>query len=164
MKKNFLILICSLSLMSCSHTYYVVRHAEKAAGSGTMNSDPPLSAIGETRAQQLKELLKDEKIKKIYSTRFIRTRKTAEPLRALKGLEIVEYGPAPDSLFIATLKSQRLNTLIVGHSNTVDDIVNGLTGENSVPGDLDESVYDQLYVITYKRFPFKNRKFQKRIF
>jgi hypothetical protein len=49
----------------------------------------------------------------------------------------------------------------VGHSNTVDDIVNALTGEKSIPGDLQDSEYDNLFVVTYKgkKATFERLKF-----
>ncbi|NML23337.1 histidine phosphatase family protein [Pseudoflavitalea sp. G-6-1-2] len=144
-----------LVLSSCSHTYYVVRHAEKnVPAEGTvMNTpkDPPLSKVGEQRAIALKELMHDKGIRYIYSTNTIRTKSTVEPTRALLGLTVQTYGPKPDSAFINQLKQLKKNTLIVGHSNTIDDIANGLAGEQKVEGDLDESVYDQVFIIHYRK-------------
>ena len=157
-----LVVISSLFLFSCSQTFYVVRHAEKAAAAGSaMSSDVSLSDVGKQRAERLKELLKNKKIGLVYSTNTIRTKTTAEPTAYLFLLNINTYGPRPDSAFINLLKSQKKNTLVVGHSNTVDDIVNMLCGEKKVPGDLDESIYDNLYVIKKKgkRFVFRNDKF-----
>ena len=90
MKLTVTILIASLLLTACSHTYYVVRHAEKANPSpgNTMSSpnNPPLSDAGQQRAVALKETLKDSKIKYIFSTNTIRTTTTAEPLAKALGL------------------------------------------------------------------------------
>ncbi|MBC7947088.1 MAG: histidine phosphatase family protein [Chitinophagaceae bacterium] len=140
-----LLLIC---FTSCAQTYYVVRHAEKAAPDATMSSDVPLSAQGEQRAKALKELLNDKKIEAIYSTNTIRTKSTAAPTAAHFGLNVETYGPRPDSAFIAQLRALKKNTLIIGHSNTVDDIVNLLTGTKHVPADLPDSEYNKLYIIT----------------
>lgn len=144
-----------LFLSSCSHTYYVVRHAEKAVpAEGTvMNTpnDPPLSHVGEQRAIALKELLHDKGIRYIYSTNTIRTKSTAEPTSSLLGIPVRTYGPKPDSAFIHQLKSLKKNVLIVGHSNTIDDIANGLAGEQKVEGDLPETMYDQVFIIHYKK-------------
>lgn len=153
--KLILLFFFLLSLASCSHTYYVVRHAEKAVpGDGpVMNTpnDPPLSNIGMQRAQALKNVLHDKSIRYIYSTNTIRTRSTALPTSELTGLAIQTYPPKPDSAFIQQLKRLKKNTLIVGHSNTIDDIANGLAGETKVEGDLPESVYDQIFIIHYKK-------------
>ena len=131
MKLLFAILSLSLLLTSCRHTYYVVRHAEKAVPSpGTTMStpnDPPLSEAGQKRANMLQVVLQTKKIDYIFSTNTIRTRSTAEPTRNFRDLTIQPYGPMPDSALIARLKALKRNTLIVGHSNTVDNIVNGLT-------------------------------------
>lgn len=154
MKPIFSIILVSYLLTACSHTYYVVRHAEKATPSPgtTMSSpnNPPLSPAGEQRAQALLETLKNSKVEYIFSTNTTRTMSTAEPLRNYRALTTQTYGPMPDSAFIQKMKGLKKNVLIVGHSNTVDDIVNGLTGEKSVPGDLDDSEYSNLFVITYK--------------
>jgi broad specificity phosphatase PhoE len=156
MKPILTVLVLFLLLTSCGHTYYVVRHAEKAVASpGTTMStpnDPPLSAAGEERAQALKEVLKDKKIEYIFSTNTVRTRTTAEPLRSHRSLSIQTYGPMPDSAFIRQLKALKYNVLVVGHSNTVDNIVNGLTNTATIPADLQDSEYDNLFVINYKRF------------
>lgn len=155
-----------IMLTSCSHTYYVVRHAEKAVPSPgiTMSTpnDPPLSAAGEQRAQALKEVLKDKKIEYVFSTNTVRTRNTAEPLRSYRALNLQTYGPMPDSVFIRQLKALKHNTLVVGHSNTVDDIVNGLTNAATIPADLQDSEYDNLFVITYKRFLGTKIKYERR--
>lgn len=155
MQKLIGLLFITLFLTSCSHTYYIVRHAEKAVPSAgtTMSTpdDPPLSDAGTQRAEALREALKDKQVKNIFSTNTKRTRLTAEPLSAYAGLTVQTYGPRPDSLFIDKLKSLKSNTVIVGHSNTVDEIVNGLTNKNKL-SDLADSEYDNLFIIRYKRF------------
>jgi len=151
----------SAFFISCSQTYYVVRHAEKAVQAPNMSSDVPLSDAGKQRAENLKEVLKDKKIGLIYSTNTIRTKTTAGPTANHFLITITEYPPRPDSAFITLLKSKKQNTLVVGHSNTIDDIVNMLCGEKKVAGDLPDAEYDNLYVIKRKgkNFIFKNEKY-----
>jgi len=161
-----LLLITGMMTASCSHTYYVVRHAEKdqAAGAGNMMSDDPaLSEAGKVRAVVLREELKGKDIRYIYSTNTIRTRSTAEPLSQAIGVPIQLYN-TKDSLdqFISDLKKiSKGNVLIVGHSNTVDDIVNKLCNETKVPGDLKDSQFDNLFIVTYKgkKIHFEQRKY-----
>lgn len=148
--KLFFSLLVTLAFMSCSHTYYVVRHAEKAAAGPNMTSDVPLSEEGQKRAEQVRSRLKNAKIDEIFSTNTIRTKTTAQPTADLFKKDVQIYGPRPDSTFIQLVKSKRKNILIVGHSNTVDDIVNGLYGEKKVPGDLNDSEYNKLYIIRVK--------------
>ncbi len=169
MNRFFLFIIISLLVSSCTQVkYFVVRHAEKETPSDgpvmfTPN-DPPLSSAGEARAVELREVLKTEDIRHIYSTNTIRTISTAKPLSDLLGDTPVELYNSRDSLdyFIARFKEIRDgNVLIVGHSNTVDDIVNKLCGEVKVPGDLPDSEYDNLYLVIKKgnRMKFGNRTY-----
>ncbi len=163
--KNLLALIClSILFISCSNTYYIVRHAEKASAGtngGMMSNDPPLSEKGAERAQALREVLKDKKIGYIFSTNTVRTKTTAEPTREFFNLSIQTYSPMPKDSFIQQLKSLKKNVLIVGHSNTIDDVVNKLSGTKHIPGDLNESIYDNLYILRKKgrTMKFENRKY-----
>src|SRR6476469_6654694 len=117
-----------LVFSSCSHSYYIVRHAEKAAQEVNMTSDVPLTEKGKQRAEALKDVLKGKKIGYVFSTNTVRTKSTAQPTADEFHLQIEIYGPRPDSAFIQLFRSKRKNTLVVGHSNTVDDIVNMLCG------------------------------------
>ena len=137
-------------ICSCSHSYYIVRHAEKATAEANMSSDVPLTEKGKERAEALKEMLKKKKIAYVYTTNTIRTKSTAQPVADYFHLASEIYGPRPDSAFISLLKSKRKNTLIVGHSNTVDDIVNLLAGEVRVTADLNDNEYDNLFVVRIK--------------
>lgn len=144
---RLLLLVILLSSLSCTHSYYIVRHAEKATAGPNMSSDVPLTAAGQQRATALKEVLKSKKIDEVFSTNTLRTKSTAQPTADYFGKTIQVYGPMPDSAFIQLLQSKRKNILIVGHSNTVDDIVNRLYGKKAVPGDLPDSEYDNLFII-----------------
>lgn len=157
-------LIILFVFTSCRQTYYIVRHAEKETVDGAatmMKNDPPLTKGGKQRAEDLKEILKTKKIGYIFSTNTIRTRSTAEPTRAYFKLVTETYKPMPDSAFILQVKSLKKNVLIVGHSNTVDDLVNKLCGQIKIPFDLPDTAYDNLFVLVKKgnKWFFKNRKF-----
>ena len=153
----------ALLLASCTRTVYVVRHAEKAVLSDSLpnmsKTDPPLSEAGRVRAIVLRELLKKKHIQHIYSTNYIRTFYTADPLSKAIGVNIQAYADV-DSL-VNVVKNQKGNILIVGHSNTVDDIVNKLTGTTNVAGDLKDTEYDNLFVIKFRgrKAMFEKRKY-----
>lgn len=143
---RILLILLFLSATSCSSTYYIVRHAEKEAPANVMTSDVPLSAAGKDRAEALRGELLGKNIRRIYSTNYIRTRETAQPLSTATGVAIELYDPR-DSSFIARLRSLgKGNTLVVGHSNTVDDLVNGLTGRKLLQ-DLPDTQYGDLFVV-----------------
>jgi broad specificity phosphatase PhoE len=151
--KNIVFLAALLLMMSsCSRTVYVVRHAEKALPTDTlgrtmMNNDPPLSEAGKVRAISLRDELSGKHIRHIYSTNTIRTFYTADPLSKATGVNIQVYRDI-DSLVRVT-RAGKGNFLVVGHSNTVDDIVNKYIGQNLLT-DLKDYEYDNLYVIKLK--------------
>jgi broad specificity phosphatase PhoE len=153
MKKFSLFLLLSAILVaSCSRNIYIVRHAEKAMMSDSLPAmsatDPPLSEPGRVRALVLRDELKNQHIKHIYSTNTIRTFTTAEPLSKVIGIPIVVY-KNEDSL-VNLILMEKGNALIVGHSNTVDDIVNKLVGEKKIAADLKDPEYDNLFIVKIK--------------
>jgi phosphohistidine phosphatase SixA len=131
-----------------AQTVFVVRHAERAdAGAGSspmMASDPDLSEAGKARAQSLAATLKDAKITAIYTTQYKRTRQTAEPLAAALGLQLSVVPAADVAGLIAKVKAGG-NALVVGHSNTVGEIVAGLGVAEPVK--LADNEYDNLLVV-----------------
>ena len=137
-----------LALISCTRQIYVVRHAEKISSgdslSKMMSNDPPLSEAGKVRAIVLRDELKTKHIAHIYSTHTIRAMSTAAPLSEAVHIQIEQYASV-DSL-VRTIRSVGGNVLVVGHSNTVDDIVNKLCGKNKLT-DLKDNAYDDLFVI-----------------
>lgn len=164
MKKIILLAIISTVIFSsCTRTIYVVRHAEKIAPTDTtakmMLNDLPLSEAGKVRAINLKEQLSREKIKHIYSTNTSRTINTANPLSKSVNVPIIIYSNV-DSV-VSIVRSQKGNVLIVGHSNTVDDIVNKLTGKTQIAADLKDYEYDNLFIVKFrgKKSFFRQRKY-----
>lgn len=161
MKLALLLFVSFISLTASCQTYYIVRHAEKASTSPG-NTNPPLSAAGEKRAQALKELLKNENIGFIFSTNTVRTQSTAKPLSKAINVPVQTYLSA-DTAFVRQLKGLRKNTLIVGHSNTIDDIANALSNAIKVKSDIPDSVYNNLFVVKYSgsKIKFEARKYGK---
>jgi broad specificity phosphatase PhoE len=124
-------------------TVYIVRHAEKAGG----GADPPLSAAGRARAQELVHVLGDEGIDAVFVTEFVRTQQTGAPMAASAGLAAQQY-PAGDAAGVAaTILADHAGerVLVVGHSNTVDDVAAAL-GAGGL-SDLAEDQFDRLFVV-----------------
>jgi broad specificity phosphatase PhoE len=128
----------------------VVRHAEKSTDDPR---DPSLSSAGQERAKALSDVLKDAGVTDIYVTQYKRTRQTAEPLANQAGITIVErpINAANAATYTHDLtqeiltKSAGKGVLIVGHSNTVPDIVKSLSGV-TVPAITDPE-YDHIFVV-----------------
>ncbi len=124
-------------------TVYLVRHAEKAAG----GRDPGLSPAGEARAQALAHVLSEADIDAIYVTEYKRTQATAAPLASAAKIAPTHYA-ARASRSVADrilAESAGKRVLVVGHSNTLDEIAEGL-GANGL-SDLTEHQYDRLFVV-----------------
>ena len=150
MRRLTLLLFTAGLLQACSSTsYFIVRHAEKEAQNANMTSDVPLSAEGKERAEALESKLHSQKVKHIYSTNTLRTKSTAQPLSSLLGVPIQTYDHR-DTSFVSRIKAlPKGNVLIVGHSNTIDDLVNQFYPQAQLK-DLPDSQYGDLFIIKRK--------------
>lgn len=108
---------------------YVMRHLHTPAG----ERDPDLTAEGRRHADGLANMLGGEDIAAIYVTDFRRTRQTAAPLAARLGVTPIVYDPADTSALVARIRSETGAVLVVGHSNTVPDIVGQVGGTRPGP-------------------------------
>lgn len=124
-------------------TILMVRHAEKE-NDGT--SDPGLTPQGKVRAQRLAAMLSPMQIDAVYSTPYQRTQLTGTPTAELKNLNVREYKPHDNSFLAKLLEDHDGETvLVVGHSNTIPELVNSLTGKAFEQ--LEESEYDKLFIV-----------------
>lgn len=125
-------------------TVLVVRHAEKA--DPTSNApDEPLSPAGEARAVALADTIFTAGITAVYSTDFVRTRSTVQPLADRFGLGVQLYN-SPAAL-AATINGDHSGdvVLVAGHSNTVAQVAAALGAAVAVQTIGD---YDNLYAVT----------------
>ncbi len=121
-------------------TFFIVRHAEK-------DEKENLSEVGKKRAEALKRFLANQNIGVVYSTDFARTRDTAKPTADAAKLKIQQYGPTPDKAWLDEVRTKHpgQNVLVVGHSNTVVPIVNGLGANLKYKVGYDE--YHNLFIV-----------------
>ena len=122
-------------------TIYVIRHLEKAEG-----DDPPLTAQGAAGASALATMLDDSGIGAIFSTPTRRTVQTATPLAVQLGLPVTRYDPANVPALIDAARAIPANILVVGHSNTVPDLVAAFGGKK--PPAMTEQDYGTVFVVT----------------
>jgi len=151
MKSLLILLLLSgmaISTAPAQSTVFLVRHAEKAESSG---KDPDLSGAGQTRAEALARMLKEAEITAIYATEFKRTQQTAAPLAKMLKIEVTIV-PAKDSdALVARLHESKGNALVIGHGNTIPDVIKGL-GLNT-PVSIAESDYDNLFLVALEGKP-----------
>ncbi len=126
-------------------TFILVRHAEKATNHPT---DPDLSEKGRERALRLAELLASTSLEAVYSTPFMRSWQTAEPVALVKQLPVLRYEPFKDEVIEAMIKKHQGKTiLLVGHSNTTPWTANLLLGKKEL-ADFAESEYGTVLMVT----------------
>ena len=137
-------------------TVFLIRHAERA---DEPRQDPPLTEKGVARSEALARLLSNAGVKAIYTSQFARTKLTAEPLAKQLGITAT-----PLSLKISPTNPRAIadestketvdkilshaggSVLVVGHSNSIPDVIKMLGGD--VVPTIDEKKFDDLFVVT----------------
>lgn len=125
-------------------TCIVLRHAEKES----TGADPNLDTDGVARAEELKRILGNISINAIYSTPFNRTKQTVQPLATAKSISVTEYPvDKPYSQLVSEILTANhgKTVVIVGHSNTVPEILKELS-KNSFNVTITDSQYDNLFI------------------
>ena len=147
----FLFMLTPIVAMADDTMIIVVRHAEKASDDP---KDPGLSEQGKIRANKLAEILKHSDLEAVFTTQYKRTQQTGLPAASQAGLALQVRAATRENskTYAAELlkeirkKYRGKTVLIVGHSNTVPEIVKQMTGIDVAP--IDESTFDRFYVIT----------------
>ncbi|MEY2606825.1 MAG: hypothetical protein QOH31_4658 [Verrucomicrobiota bacterium] len=129
-------------------TVFIVRHAEKAETAG---QDPELSQAGHARAEALAKVLKDANITTIYTTEFKRTQETAAPLAKILGITVVSVPAKDTATLTAKLHSTHGNILVVGHGDTIPDLLKALG--MSAPINIAPNQYDDLFIVVLDGTP-----------
>jgi broad specificity phosphatase PhoE len=136
-------------------TVFLVRHAENAA---EPRPDPPLLETGVARSELLARILAKSGVKAIYTSQFLRTKATAEPLAKQLG-----FASVPITLKVSASNPREISSesiqeiidkifqtpgdrvLVVGHSNSTPAVIKALGGDAAPIGEKD---YDNLFVVT----------------
>jgi broad specificity phosphatase PhoE len=122
-------------------TIYVVRHFDTPEGV----KDARLTPVGEARSRGLVRWFEGKQLKAIYVTPFARTRATAAPLAAAQALKPIDYDWTDAARLVAAVRGQPGDVLIVGHSNTVPEIVERFGGTRPAP--LVHADFGDLWII-----------------
>ena len=124
-------------------TIILVRHAEKIDNS----RDPELSESGKKRSQLLARMLAESGVSEIYSTPYLRTQSTVQPLAEALSLEVQTYDPRNLEGFASELQAKEGIIVVAGHSNTTPSLASLLTGQELTR--LDESDYQQFFLVSF---------------
>jgi phosphohistidine phosphatase SixA len=122
---------------------YIVRHAERL----DQSPDSPLSTDGVGRAYRLRDMLRGAGVTHIFISERRRTLETAKPLADALGLEPQQL-PAADGRALASqlaaLKPHD-RALVVGHSNTVPELLSALNV--ATPVTIGDTEYDNVFIV-----------------
>jgi broad specificity phosphatase PhoE len=130
----------------CMPTVVLIRHADVTPGGGT---NPPLNAAGIARAQELSHVLGDTGITAIFVTSLQRTQSTAQPLASDLGLQPTVQDDLASVVDAIHNLASSTTVLVVGHTNTVPDLIARLGGPTITP--ITASEFDRLVVLANRR-------------
>jgi broad specificity phosphatase PhoE len=113
---------------------FIVRHGEKASTGG---NDPDLSPEGQKRADALARILKDSQITSVFVTEFKRTQETAAPTAKATHVSPTVISANDIAALVEKLRALNGNALVVGHGNTIPDLLKalGIATPVSIPDD-----------------------------
>jgi broad specificity phosphatase PhoE len=157
--KQILTLVCLVVLTAAAavqaagdQIVFIVRHAERAdagtRGGGTMSEDPPLSTAGKARAQRLATMLGAADVQQIFTTTFQRTRQTAAPLATARHLEIDTAASSTADGLVERLRKSEGASLVVGHSNTIPEILTKLGVAETIT--IPEQEFNNLFIVVLR--------------
>ncbi len=135
------LLLSSAPAAALPDTVYVMRHLQKAAG-----TDPGLTKIGSANAVRLAFWFKHDAPEAIYVTQFRRSVETARPLSRRLKVRTTSYDANATAAMIAKVQASKGPVLIVGHSNTVPQIIQALGGPRA-SGNLAESDFGRIWIV-----------------
>ncbi|HWH21816.1 MAG TPA: phosphoglycerate mutase family protein [Allosphingosinicella sp.] len=110
-------------------SYYVMRHLETPQGV----QDPNLTAEGQANARLLPSFFENDPPAAIYVSSTRRAQQTAAPLAQALGITPKIYDPANTPALVQRVRAETGTVLVVGHSNTIPDIVQQLGGTRPDP-------------------------------
>lgn len=136
-------------------TVFLIRHAERE---DEPRQDPPLSKLGIARSQAFARLLSTAGIKAIFTSQYARTKQTAEPLATKLGITVTPFtlktNPANPRQIAEESTAEVTNkilehagqsVLVIGHSNSVPDVIKMLGGD--IVPTIDEKKFDDLFIV-----------------
>jgi phosphohistidine phosphatase SixA len=103
----------------------LVRHADVPVDGG---ADPSLSPAGQARAAALAGVVGPAGIGTVIVSSARRTQETAAPVAAALGVTPLEITEPSEILSAIAAASAASTVLVVGHTNTVPDVIIGLGG------------------------------------
>src|SRR5881392_3136692 len=139
----FLLVFLAVPIASAQPVVVIVRHAEKAANGG---KDPDLSLAGRARADELARILRDSGITAIFTSEFKRTQETAAPTATSAHVSPTVVAAKDTDALLAKLHQLNGNALVVGHGDTIPNIIKALGINNTI--NIPDEDYSELLIVT----------------
>ena len=136
------VLLFAAAAVDAAPVVLVVRHAEKAGGGG---NDPDLSVAGYARADALARILKDMQITSVFVTEFKRTQETAAPTAKAAHVPPTVVPANETGSLIAKLGDLNGCALVVGHGNTIPNLIKGLG--ITTPVNIADDDYTEIFIV-----------------
>ena len=145
-----LMVVVSAASAAAQPVVFLVRHAERAdagmAAAKVAGADPDLSDAGIARANSLAAMLKDARIRTVITTEYKRTRQTGGPVATAAGVPLTVTDSKDVAGLLKKVKSSTGNVLVVGHTNTLPEILKGLGVTEPIT--IAEDEFDSFFVVT----------------
>jgi phosphohistidine phosphatase SixA len=123
-------------------TVLLVRHADVDSITGAPDSEP-LNVNGQKRAETLAQIAGPLRVDAIFTSAAVRTKETARPLAAKLGL-VAQVATANLATQLGSGVVGKV-VLVVGHSNTVPQLIQALGGPASPT--IVPSQFDNLFIV-----------------
>ena len=119
---------------------FIVRHGEKVS-----ETADELSSVGKQRAACLAQTLKDTNVKAVITSEANRTKQTAGPTAEEHHVTAMTVKAGDTAALVKEIAKdeQAGDVLVVGHSNTIPQLLNALTGKQTA---WSPTEYDDLFV------------------
>ena len=142
-----LLLIAAPPAALAQEAVYIVRHAERA----DQSADSLLSDAGVARAASLARMLRDAGITHVFTSKLRRTIETARPLASALHLtpQQLEGSDVPALAVKLSALGPRDRALVVGHSNTVPELLRALHVDPPIT--IADSEFDNLFIVVTHR-------------
>ena len=125
-------------------TFFIVRHAERDG------SADALTDIGRKRADALRDFMKLQEVRAVYSTQTKRTMDTATPTAKAAHRDVLTYGasPMPGKIWFQDLAKKHAGeaVLIVGHSNTIVPFARGFGAKMEY--EVGHNEYQSMFIVS----------------
>lgn len=136
MRRALIALLLMLAVAGCASiarrpvpNIYVMRHLHTPAGVANAQLTPE----GQAAAERLADWLKRDPPRTILVSDTDRARNTAAPTAQRYKAAVLTYDARDTPALLAQVLASEGTVLVIGHSNTVPDIVAGLGGPRPLP-------------------------------